>query len=77
MFRDTRWDGFRTYTVLSGFVALIAVALFANKVYAGLGVGGMERLIVAPVLLWALVVGVHLVRIPTYAPTSKLGRSTG
>jgi len=68
MFRDTRWDGFRMYTVVSGLVGLIALALFASKVYGPLGVGGMERLIVAPILLWAIVVGIHLVRIPTYAP---------
>lgn len=68
MFRDTRWDGFRAYTVLSGFVSLIALILFVSKVYVGIGAGGMERLIVAPILLWAIVVGVHLARIPTYAP---------
>jgi hypothetical membrane protein len=68
MFRDTRWDGFRTYTIVSGLVGLIALVLFVAKVYAGLGVGGMERLIVAPVILWSIVAGIHLVRIPTYAP---------
>jgi hypothetical membrane protein len=68
MFRDTRWDGYRAYTVLSGLVALIALVLFAAKVYGPLGVGGMERLIVAPILLWAIVVGIHLARIPAFAP---------
>ncbi|MGD0588445.1 MAG: DUF998 domain-containing protein [Thermoplasmata archaeon] len=68
MFRDTRWDGFRAYTVLSGLVALIAFALFTSGTYVGLGVGGMERLIAAPILLWSLVIGVHLARIPTFAP---------
>jgi hypothetical membrane protein len=68
MFRDTRWDGFRAYTMLSGLVGLVAFALFEAKAYGPLGVGGMERLIVAPILLWSVVVGIHLVRIPTYAP---------
>ncbi len=68
MFRDTRWDGFRAYTILSGLVDLIALALFESGTYLGLGVGGMERLIVAPVLLWSIVVGIHLARIPTFAP---------
>jgi hypothetical membrane protein len=68
MFRDTRWDGFRAYSMLSGLVDLVALVLFATGTYGPLGVGGMERLIVAPVLLWAIVVSVHLVRIPTYAP---------
>ncbi|MGA8604402.1 MAG: DUF998 domain-containing protein [Thermoplasmata archaeon] len=75
MFRDTRWDGFRAYTMLSGLVILIALILFATKNYAGLGVGGMERLVVAPVLLWAIVVGIHLARIPTFAPRT-LPKST-
>jgi len=69
MFRDTRWDGFRAYSILSGLVTIVALVLFISKVYVGLGVGGMERLIVAPVLLWAIVVGVHLARIPTFAPS--------
>ncbi|HYA70516.1 MAG TPA: DUF998 domain-containing protein [Thermoplasmata archaeon] len=68
MFRDTRWDGFRAYSILSGLVSLVALILFVAKVYAGLGVGGMERLIVAPILLWAIVAGIHLARIPTFAP---------
>ena len=70
MFRDTRWDGFRAYTVLSGLVDLVALVLFLTQTYVGLGVGGMERLIVAPILLWSIVVGIHLVRIPTFAPAS-------
>lgn len=68
MFRDTRWDGFRAYSVLSGFIGLIAIILFESGTTLGLGPGGMERLIIAPVLLWAVVVGIHLVRIPTFAP---------
>jgi hypothetical membrane protein len=68
MFRDTRWNGFRSYTFLSGVIALIALILFVSKVDLDLGVGGMERLIVAPVLLWSLVAGTHLARIPTFAP---------
>jgi hypothetical membrane protein len=68
MFRDTRWGGFRSYTFLSGVVAFIALILFISKLDFALGVGGMERLIVAPVLLWSLVAGTHLARIPTFAP---------
>ncbi len=67
MFRDTRWDGFRAYTILSGLVGLIALILFEAKAWGALGVGGMERLIVAPLLLWAILAGTHLARIPTYA----------
>jgi len=68
MFRDTRWDGYRAYTLLSGLVGLAATGLYVAGVYAGLGEGGMERLIVAPLLLWLLVAPIHLLRIPQYAP---------
>ncbi len=77
MFRDTRWDGYRAYTILSGIVGLVALILFEAKVYGPLGVGGMERLIVAPLLLWAFVVSVHLVRLPTYAAPKGLPGSGG
>ena len=76
MFRDTRWDGYRAYTFLSGVVGLLALGLFAAQAYhwGGFwhdwGVGGMERLIVAPVLLWAILVSVHLLRLPSFAPRS-------
>ena len=59
--------------MLSGLVGLVAFVLFEAKTWGPLGVGGMERLIVAPVLLWALVAGIHLVRIPTYAPAGIPG----
>lgn len=68
MFRDTRWDGFRAYSLFSGLVGLIALGLFLDGAYLGLGVGGMERLVVAPLLLWLVVCSIHLLRIPQYAP---------
>ena len=68
MFRDTRWNGFRAYSILSGMVSFVALLLFVTKNDFALGVGGMERLVIAPFLLWGIVVGVHLARIPTFAP---------
>ena len=68
MLRDTRWEGYRGYTFLSGVVTLIALVLFQENLNGPLGVGGMERLIVAPILLWAILIGIHLLRMPTYAP---------
>ncbi|HXW67929.1 MAG TPA: DUF998 domain-containing protein [Thermoplasmata archaeon] len=76
MFRDTRWDGYRAYTLLSGVVGLIAFGLFYAGIWGPLGVGGMERLIVAPLLLWALLAGIHLARIPTFAPATMRGART-
>jgi len=76
MLRDTRWDGLRAYSLLSGLVGLVATALFVSQVYVGLGEGGMERLAVAPLLLWLIVAPVHLLRIPQYAPHAIVTEST-
>ena len=73
MFRDTRWGGFRAYTILSGLVGLLGLGLYVGHVWEGLGQGGTERLIVAPLLLWLVVVSVHLLRIRQYAPHAILG----
>lgn len=68
MFRDTRWNGYRSYTMFSGLIGFVALVLFLVHAYVGLGPGGMERLIVAPLLLWLVVAGIHLLRVPAYAP---------
>ena len=68
MLRDTRWGGYRTYTFLSGIVTWVAMGLFSGGIYLGIGEGGMERLVVAPILLWGLLAGVHVLRIPRFRP---------
>lgn len=60
-----RWPSggaYRAFSVLCGLVGLGALILFVAGLYGPLGVGGMERLIVAPILLWAAVVGTQLAR---------------
>jgi hypothetical membrane protein len=66
MLRDTRWDGYRAFTLLLGVITLVAIVLFSTSTWGPLGPGGMERVIVAPILLWAIVVGIHLLTLPTY-----------
>jgi len=61
------WSGFEPYTVASGVVSAVALFLFVAGADLGLGPGGMERLLVAPILLWSVVVGIHLVRTPASA----------
>ena len=39
-------------SIALGVVGLAALGLFVSRVYDGLGFGGMERLIVYPVLIW-------------------------
>ncbi|HTZ61272.1 MAG TPA: DUF998 domain-containing protein [Thermoplasmata archaeon] len=50
------------YSTGSGVVGVIALALFIGGNDVGLGAGGMERLIVAPILLWFLLCGAQLLR---------------
>jgi len=69
-FRDTRWDGYRTYTFVSGLVTFVAIGLFATDPGGAGLVGLWERLIIAPPLLWAILAGVHLVRLPAFAPST-------
>ena len=41
-------------SVILGIVSLVATGLFTGGIYLGLGEGGMERMIVYPVLLWSI-----------------------
>ncbi len=37
-----------------GVISLVALGLFINHIYLGLGAGGMERIIVYPVFIWLI-----------------------
>jgi hypothetical membrane protein len=47
-------------SIILGAVTLAALFLYVGNIYLGLGAGGMERMVVYPVLLWALGFGGHL-----------------
>ncbi len=51
---------FTYISVLMGITSLAALILFMSEIYLGLGPGGMERLIVYPVLLWIIGFGGNL-----------------
>jgi hypothetical membrane protein len=48
------------FSIILGFVTLVALVLYVGSEYVGLGPGGMERMIVYPVLLWSLGFGGHM-----------------
>jgi hypothetical membrane protein len=50
----------RVYTILSGVLGLAALACFMTNTYAGLGIGGMERLVSYPQTIWMIVFGAYL-----------------
>ncbi|MDX1534033.1 MAG: DUF998 domain-containing protein [Thermoplasmata archaeon] len=47
-------------SIILGVIGLVAMGLFLSGNYLGLGLGGMERMIVLPVLAWALALGGYL-----------------
>ncbi len=53
---------FRWYTLVSGVVSLAAFGLFISHNYAGIGLGGMERLTAHPQTIWLILFGVYMSR---------------
>ncbi|MEM3823809.1 MAG: DUF998 domain-containing protein [Candidatus Bathyarchaeia archaeon] len=50
------------FAVILGVISLAALILFGLKFDLGLGVGGMERMIAYPILLWAIGFGGYLMK---------------
>jgi len=65
MTRGAQRRGQSVYALISGAVGLVALILYVANITGPLGTGAMEWLIIAPILLWMLVVGVRLVRAPS------------
>ncbi len=57
------------FSVLLGAITLTALLLYRAGVDFGLGVGGMERMIAYPVLLWGVAYGAYLMGFPEKAVT--------
>ena len=55
---------FSALAVILGLMSLGALVLFIAGVYLGLGVGGMERMIVYPLLVWGAGFGGYLIAHP-------------
>jgi hypothetical membrane protein len=55
---------FSVIAVILGLMTLGALALFAGGIYLGLGKGGMERMIVYPLLMWGAGFGGYLIAHP-------------
>lgn len=52
---------FKYFSVILGVVSLVALVLYfgARPSYLGIGVGGMERMIIYPQLIWMIAIGVN------------------
>jgi hypothetical membrane protein len=53
----------RYFTYLSGIIALVALGMFVSKTYAGLGIGGMERLVAYPQTIWLIIYGAYYLKV--------------
>lgn len=67
MLFDSRWRRFSMYSILSGLITVSVLVFFVSHGSwamsgSGLGFGAIERIVVAPILIWLFVVGTRLVR---------------
>jgi len=60
---------FSAISVILGLMALGALGLFFGRIYLGLGAGGMERMILYPILMWGAGFGGYLIAYPEERPT--------
>jgi hypothetical membrane protein len=67
---------FSILAVIMGLMGLGAMVLSGINVNLGLGVGGMERMIVYPILLWGTGFAGHLIAQAEKQPSGKSGNSS-
>jgi hypothetical membrane protein len=67
---------FSTLAVIMGLMGLGAMVLSGINVNLGLGVGGMERMIVYPILLWGTGFAGHLITQGEKQPSDKSRNSS-
>jgi hypothetical membrane protein len=65
--RFPRW--FKWYSIASGSVALVALVLFLSHNRFFLGLGGMERVVAYPLIIWLIVTGVYTAIRPRWSST--------
>lgn len=51
------------FSIILGLFTLVALVLYVGGEYLGLGAGGMERMVVYPVLVWSLGFGGHMMAV--------------
>lgn len=60
--RSPALRGMRAASLVLGAAGVAGVVLFLGQVDVGIGVGGMERVAVFPLLVWTVLVGLRVVR---------------
>jgi hypothetical membrane protein len=62
---------FSAVSVILGLMALGALGLFFGRIFLGLGAGGMERMILYPILMWGAGFGGYLIAFPEERATEQ------
>lgn len=62
---------FSLLAVVLGLMTLGSLVLYGSKIYLGLGSGGMERMVVYPILMWGAGFGGHLIACPQKETTGQ------
>lgn len=67
----THWSSYRGPTAILGIITLASLAYYAptQPTNSTWDPGLIERLIVAPILIWGFGAGVHLARLPRFSPS--------
>jgi len=65
---------FSAISIIVGLMTLAALGLFVGRIYLGLGVGGMERMVAYPVLMWGAGFGGYLIAYPEERRTEQKSR---
>jgi hypothetical membrane protein len=52
--------GFKFYTILSGLIGIVGLALYLGHTYIGLGQGGLERAVAYPQTIWLIAFGIYI-----------------
>jgi len=73
MGKGTHWSSYRGFSILMGTVTLVSLAYYAPTQQSNTTVdpGLIERLIVAPILIWGFVAGVHLTRLHRFSRSAS------
>ncbi len=57
-------------SIVLGVFSLLALVLVGSETYLGLGLGGMERMVAYPLLLWEVGFGSQLISYSSETPNS-------
>ncbi len=73
--RSSHWEWLGSLSIVLGAITLVALLVLVTGTWGALGQGGIERIVIGPVMLWAVIVAVHLLRLPVRAAPRILSKA--